>query len=65
MDPNLLNSAYLSQRELAGWLGKSPRYVRNLARKKIIPEVRPPGMAPIYDVLKVRAALEKFETRAI
>jgi hypothetical protein len=51
--------------ELAAFIGKSPAYVRKLAREKIIPFVKLPGRDKLFDRVKVLEALARFEVREI
>jgi len=51
--------------ELATYLGKSPSYVRKLAREKIIPYLKLPGRDKLFDRAKVLDALSRFEVKEI
>jgi len=51
--------------ELAAFLGKSPSYIRKLAREKIIPYIKLPGRDKLFDREKVVDALARFEIKEI
>jgi hypothetical protein len=59
------NAAYLNQIQIAEWLGRTPRFVAKLVKARKIPEIRLSGKARLYDTVKVRAALERFEIKAV
>jgi len=51
--------------ELARRMGKTPRYVQQLAADKIIPSIRLPGRDRLFDWDKVLLALSRFEEKEI
>jgi excisionase family DNA binding protein len=60
------NSArYCNRKELAAYLGKSPAHITKLAAKRVIPSIRVPGSARMFEKEKVVAALERFQTKEI
>jgi len=63
--PDLTNRILVNQKELALLIGRSPRFVANLAKARKIPEVKLSKKARLYDVQKVLLALSRFETQAI
>jgi len=46
-------------------MGKTPRYVQQLAADKIIPSIRLPGRDRLFDWDKVLLALSRFEEKEI
>jgi len=59
------NRRFDSASQLAQILGKTPRYVKDLADKGLIPFIAMPGRDRLYDREKVFAALSRFEIRAV
>jgi hypothetical protein len=62
--PGIEGQGFVNQQELAAWFGVGRRFIASLARKRIIPEVWI-GKIRLYDPQKVKAALEKFESKTI
>jgi hypothetical protein len=59
------NRRCTNEKGIAIILGKSPRYVRNLAEQKLIPFIALPGRDRIYDIERVMEALRRFEVKAV
>ena len=58
---NLGNRRYLNAKQLAEYLGKSPDYIARAVKKRLIPFIKPPGGARIFEREKVDVALSRFE----
>jgi hypothetical protein len=56
---------FLGTKDLARWIGRTPRYVQKLAAEKIIPSVCLPGRDRMFDREKVLLALSRFEEKEI
>jgi hypothetical protein len=59
------NKRILTGKELAAELNKTPRYVHQLAKEKIIPYIAMPGRDRLYDLARVMEALNRFEVKAV
>ena len=51
--------------DLAKILGRTPRYVRNLARDRLIPSIHMPDRDVLFDTGRVFEALHRFEVQEI
>jgi len=65
MTTNNAESRFLGTKELARWLGRTPRFVQKLAAEKVIPSVKLPGRDRLFDKERVLAALSRFEQKEI
>lgn len=59
------NPQYQSAAQIGEALGLSGRYIRTLARRRAIPSLRLGHRTVLFDVEKVKAALTKFERKAV
>ena len=62
---NAINRRFDSQSQLAEILGKTPRYVKELADAGLIPFIQMPGRDRLFDREKVFTALSRFEVKAV
>ena len=64
VDVNSLNR-YLRRREAAAFLNISERHLAELVRRRVIPVVRLGHRCCLFDPVRIRQALERFEQREI
>ncbi len=58
-------SKFVNIAELSAQIGLPVRTLRSLAQSRKIPQIRLGHRTLVFDPNKVRAALEKFEVRAV
>jgi excisionase family DNA binding protein len=62
---NVRNNRFDTRKGIAEWLGRTPRYVDQLAEEKIIPFIKLPGRDRLFDRERVAEALARFERKAV
>lgn len=60
VEPRIIGTKDLAQR-----IGRTPRYVQQLAADKIIPSIKLPGRDRMFDWDRVLIALSRFEEKEI
>jgi hypothetical protein len=65
MSTNKSEARLLGTKDLAQRMGRTPRYVQQLAAEKIIPSIKLPGRDRMFDWERVLTALSRFEEKEI
>jgi hypothetical protein len=65
MPANYSEARLVGTKDLALRIGRTPRYVQQLAADKIIPSIKLPGRDRLFDWERVLAALSRFEQKEI